>query len=43
MHLEMTGHVLETAEEGTFETRQNHFRAGHIVATVVHNLKILDL
>jgi hypothetical protein len=41
VHLEMTALVLGTAEGGTFETRHNHLGAGHILATVAHNLHIL--
>jgi hypothetical protein len=43
VHLEMTALVLGTAEGGTFETRHTHLGAGHILATVAHNLDILAL
>jgi hypothetical protein len=43
VHLEMTAFVLGTAEGGTFEARHNHLGAGHILATVAHNLHILRL
>jgi len=39
VHLEMPALVLGTAEGGTFETRHNHLGAGHILATVAHNLE----
>jgi len=43
VHLEMMDLVLCTAEGGTFETRHNHLGAGHILATVAHNLDIVGL
>jgi len=43
VHLEMTAYVLGTAEGGTFETHHNHLGAGHILATVAHNLDIIGL
>jgi len=35
--------VLATAEGETFETCHHHLGAGHIFATVAHNLEILGL
>jgi hypothetical protein len=43
VYLEMTARVLRTAERGTFETCHNPLGAGHIFATVAHNLEILGL
>jgi hypothetical protein len=37
--LEMMALVLESEEGGTFETHHNHLGAGHILATVVHNME----
>jgi len=43
VHLEMTALVLETPVGGTFETHHNHLGAGHILATVAHDLHIIGL
>jgi len=43
VHLEITALILETAEGGTFESCHNHLGAGHILATVAHNLDIVGL
>jgi len=43
VHLAMMALVLGTAEGGTFENRHNHLGAGHILATVAHNMDILRL
>jgi hypothetical protein len=43
VHLEVTALVQGSATGGTFETRHTHLGAGHILATVAHNLDILGL
>ena len=43
MHLEMMALVLMTGEGGTFETHHNRLGRGHILATVAHNMGILNL
>jgi len=43
VNLDITAHVLESVEGGTFETHHNHLDRGYILAMVAHNMNILDL
>jgi hypothetical protein len=43
VNLEITTHVLESVEGGTLDIHHNHLDGGYIVATVAHNLNIVDL
>lgn len=43
VNVEITTHVLESVEGGTLEIHHNRHDGGYIVATVAHNLNIVDL
>jgi hypothetical protein len=43
VQLEMMALVGESVERRLFETHHNHLGAGHILATVAHDLDILGL
>jgi hypothetical protein len=43
LHLKMMALVLGPVEGGTFETCHYHLGAGHILATVAHNMDMCGL